>query len=251
MRPCIRRGSRSFFAGHGLCEQEQTSCPTCIVVYMFGSRQPHSVGGCALIVNLDCGVEAFLDSCNIFRKLPKGAHCSARLTEEMNQRHARGLENRQSHSVDGSLMVAMSSPQSPPPVNPNYQMEALTGYVKAAPLPLNSRPNVSNTDVKSLTLGIVNRRAGGYGITAATALHKFRLRTLVAEAGGLPERSLCTRCLPEGSWCSFLDDDVCHIHKPDYLSLHELVMLAFLTALQRRVHLWGLNTSSCPAPSAW
>ena len=76
------------------------------------------------------------------------------------------------------------------------------------------------------------------------------LRTLVAEAGGLPGRSLCTRCLPEGSWCSFLDDDVCHIHKPDYLSLHDLVMLAFLTALQRRVHLWGLNTSSCPAPSA-
>ena len=96
MRPCIRRGSRSFFAGHGLCEQEQTSYPTCIVAYMFGSRQPHSVGGCALIVNLDCGMEAFLDSCKIFRKLPKGAHCSARLTEEMNQRHARGFENRQS-----------------------------------------------------------------------------------------------------------------------------------------------------------
>ena len=56
------------------------------------------------------------------------------------------------------------------------------------------------------------------------------LCTLVAEAGGLPERSLCTRCLPEGSWCSFLDGDVCHIHKPDYLSLQELVMLAFLTA---------------------
>ena len=147
-------------------------------------------------------------------------------------------------------MVAISSPQSPPPVDPNYQMEALMGYVKAASLPFNSRFNVSNTDVKSLTLGIVNRRAGGYGITAATALHKFWLRTLVAEAGGLPERSLCTRCLPEGSWCSFLDGDVCHIHKPDYLSLHELVMLAFLTALQRRVHLWGLNTSSCPAPSA-
>ena len=136
-------------------------------------------------------------------------------------------------------MVAISSPQSPPPVDPHYQMEALTGYVKAAPLPLNSRPNVNNTDVKSLTMGIMNRRAGGYDITAATALHKFRLRTLAAEAGGLPERSLCTRCLPEGSWCSFLDDDVCRIHKPDYMSLHELVMLAFLTALQRRVHLCG------------
>ena len=77
------------------------------------------------------------------------------------------------------------------------------------------------------------------------------LRTLVAEAGGLPERSLCTRCLPEGSWCSFLDDDFCHVHKPDHLSLRELVMLAFLAVLQRRVHFWGLNTSSCLAPSAW
>ena len=66
-----------------------------------------------------------------------------------------------------------------------------------------------------------------------------------------PERGLCTRCLPEGSWCSFLDDDFCHVHKPDHLSLRELVMLAFLAVLQRRVHFWGLNTSSCPAPSAW
>ena len=130
-------------------------------------------------------------------------------------------------------------------------MEALTGYVEAASLPRNSRTNVSNTDVKSLTLGMANRRAGGYGITAATALPKLRLRTLVAEARGLPECSLCTRCLPEGSWCSFLDDDDCQIQKPNYVSLHELVMLAFLTALQRRVHLWGLNTSSCPTPSAW
>ena len=120
-------------------------------------------------------------------------------------------------------MVASTYPQSPPPVDPNYQMEALMGYVKAASLPFNSRFNVSNTDVKSLTLGIVNRRAGGYGITAATALHKFRLRTLVAEASGLPERSSCTRCLLERWWCSFMDDDVCHIHKPDQLSLHELM----------------------------
>ena len=67
----------------------------------------------------------------------------------------------------------------------------------------------------------------------------------------LLERSLWTRCLPEGSWCSFLDDDFCHVHKPDHLSLRELVMLAFLAVLQRRVHFWELNTSSCLAPSAW
>ena len=68
----------------------------------------------------------------------------------------------------------------------------------------------------------------------------------------LLERSLWTRCLPEGSWCSFLDDDFCHVHRPDNLNLRELVMLAFLAALQRRVHLWGLlHSTSCPAPSAW
>ena len=43
----------------------------------------------------------------------------------------------------GSLMVAVSSPQSPP-VDPKYQMEAFLEFVNAAPLPLNSKPNVSN-----------------------------------------------------------------------------------------------------------
>ena len=42
-----------------------------------------------------------------------------------------------------------------PPIDPNYQMEAFLEYVNAAPLPLNSKPNVSNMVVKSLTLGIV------------------------------------------------------------------------------------------------
>ena len=78
-----------------------------------------------------------------------------------------------------------------------------------------------------------------------------RRGSLVAEVGGLLERSLWTRCLPEGSWCSFLDDDFCHVHKPDHFSLRQLVMFAFLAALQRRVHFWGLTTSSCLAPSAW
>ena len=50
-----------------------------------------------------------------------------------------------------------------------------------------------------------------------------RRGSLVAEVGGLLERSLWTRCLPEGSWCSFLDDDFCNVHKPDHLSLRELV----------------------------
>ena len=66
------------------------------------------------------------------------------------------------------------------------------------------------------------------------AQYRTGLRTLVARAGGLPEqRSICTRYLPQGSWCLFVDDDICRIHKPN-LSLHQLVMLGFLTAMQRR-----------------
>ena len=106
-------------------------------------------------------------------------------------------------------MVAMSSPQSPPPVDPNYQMEALTGYVKAAPLPLNSRPNVSNTDVKSLTLGIVNRRAGGYGISAATAVDKLRLTNEPAIAGVAP--------LAYTSMCCNVDF-ACELHRDSHKS---------------------------------
>ena len=57
-------------------------------------------------------------------------------------------------------MVAASSPQSLP-VDRNYHMEAFLECVNAAPLPLNSKPNVSNMVVKSLTLGRMKRRAGG------------------------------------------------------------------------------------------
>ena len=82
-------------------------------------------------------------------------------------------------------MVAISSPQSPP-VDPNYQMEAFLEYVNAAPLPLNSKPNVSNMVVKSLTLGRVKRRAGGYSTSAATAVDKLRLTSEPAIAGVAP-----------------------------------------------------------------
>ena len=44
-----------------------------------------------------------------------------------------------------------------------------------------------------------------------------------------------TRYLPRGSWCLFLDD-VTSVAWPDHFSLHELVMLGFLTAQQKRVH---------------
>ena len=58
------------------------------------------------------------------------------------------------------------------------------------------------------------------------------------------KRRCCTGCLPAGSWCLYLDDDVTRIEKPEYLTTHELIMFGFLTAQQRHVHLFGLNTSS-------
>ena len=113
-------------------------------------------------------------------------------------------------------MVAMSSPQSPPPVDPNYQMEAFTGYVKAAPLALNSRPNVSNTDVKSLTLGIVNRRAGGYGISAATALEKFRLLQLLVGLAREPAIAGVAPLAYTSICCNV--DFACELHRDSHKS---------------------------------
>ena len=58
-------------------------------------------------------------------------------------------------------------------------METLPDSVKTASLPLNDRPNVSSAPVKSLTLGMVNKRAGGYGISSATTSDKMRLLQLL------------------------------------------------------------------------
>ena len=81
------------------------------------------------------------------------------------------------------------------------------------------------------------------------------LRILVAreEAAG-PN---CTRALPEqrrsclahrsyGSWNLFVDDDISRIHlhsKAQWMTLHELIMIGFLRAENKRTRLWGLNTS--------
>ena len=61
----------------------------------------------------------------------------------------------------------------------NKKMDALLDYVKTASLPLNDRPNVSSAPVRSLTLGMVNKRVSGYGISAATTLDKMRLLQLL------------------------------------------------------------------------
>ena len=75
---------------------------------------------------------------------------------------------------------------------------------------------------------------------------RLGLRMTVSEdARGLPEqRQMCTRYLSAGSWVLHLDDDVTRVEKPSHSNLHELVMLGFLSAQQRHVHLWGLNVSA-------
>ena len=90
-------------------------------------------------------------------------------------------------------------------------MEALLQYVKTASLPLNARPNVSSAPVKSLTLGMVNKRAGGYGISAATTLDKLALLQLLV---GLTHEAAITGAPPLAytSMCCNVDF-ACELHR--------------------------------------
>ena len=58
-------------------------------------------------------------------------------------------------------------------------MQALLDYLDTANIPSQDRPNVSSTPVRSITLGMVNKRQNGYGISAATTLDKLRLLQLL------------------------------------------------------------------------
>ncbi len=64
---------------------------------------------------------------------------------------------------------------------------------------------------------------------------------------GLPEqRRLCLVGRSHGSWNLFVDDDVISIHRlesTEWMSLHDLILLGFLTAEQEDVRLWGCNSS--------
>ena len=57
-------------------------------------------------------------------------------------------------------------------------MEALISYVVENGLRVSLRPNVANIPVPTLTLGIVNKRSEGFGISAATSEDKFELLRL-------------------------------------------------------------------------
>ena len=58
-------------------------------------------------------------------------------------------------------------------------MQALLGYLKTASIPLHDRPSVSDAPVRSVSVGLVNRRQCGYGISAATVLDQLRLTRLL------------------------------------------------------------------------
>ncbi len=77
------------------------------------------------------------------------------------------------------------------------------------------------------------------------AYEPLGLKISVAGAGLPEQRKACMAHLPEGSWCLFADDDLTAIHvMKQGVSTHQVIVWAFLTALERKVFLWGLNTSS-------
>ena len=72
-------------------------------------------------------------------------------------------------------------------------MQALLDYLQTASIPRSERPNVCDAPVQSTTLGIVNHRSNGYGLSAATAVDKFKLLTLLLQLAADP---LIAGCAP-------------------------------------------------------
>ena len=79
-------------------------------------------------------------------------------------------------------------------------MQGLLAYLDSASIPKSDRANVSASPVPSVTLGMVNQRQSGYGISAATTHDRLRLLQLLvnlshdpAIAGSPPETytSIC------------------------------------------------------------
>ena len=72
-------------------------------------------------------------------------------------------------------------------------MQALLDYLQTASIPRSERPNVCDAPVQSTTLGIVNHRSNGYGLSAATAVDNFKLLTLLLQLAADP---LIAGCAP-------------------------------------------------------
>ena len=65
-------------------------------------------------------------------------------------------------------------------------MDALLEFLMDASIPLADRANVSAQPVRSVTLGMVNQRQHGYGISSATTLGKLRLLKLLVDVARDP-----------------------------------------------------------------
>ena len=65
-------------------------------------------------------------------------------------------------------------------------MQALLDYLKTAAIPRTDRPNVSDQPVQSITLGMVNKRQNGYGISAAATVDKLRVLQLLVDLANDP-----------------------------------------------------------------
>ena len=80
-------------------------------------------------------------------------------------------------------------------------MDALLEYLRSASIPSTERANVSHIPVRSVTLGMVNLRQHGYGISAATTLGKLRLLKLLVNVArdpaieGNPPEAFTSICL--------------------------------------------------------
>ena len=68
-------------------------------------------------------------------------------------------------------------------------MEALVSHVQEHGVRTTLRSNVSNTPVPSVTLGIVNKRCEGFGLSCTTHEDKFELLRLAHAVVSDPQRT--------------------------------------------------------------
>ena len=90
-------------------------------------------------------------------------------------------------------------------------MDSLLEYARKAPLPSCERHNACDRAIKRIMLGLANKRAGGYGISAATTFDKLRLLLLVglasdSEIVGEPPHAYTSICLNVGVACQLHTD---------------------------------------------
>ncbi len=93
-------------------------------------------------------------------------------------------------------------------------MDELLQYLAGVDLPSSERPNVSERREKTLTVGIVNKRSGGYGISASTTYDNFALLNILTK---LPEDASIEGESPPCYTSICLNDDfACLLHRDQH-----------------------------------